>query len=71
MEPVRRDATAETDQNTDKAPHAAPVEAGHAVPEAGHDETSEGGSSGPLVIVLFIAALIGAVIFMDKTVLKP
>lgn len=48
----------------------APAEAAHNVPTAEHEPASEGGSSGPLVVVLFIVALIGTVIFMDKTVLR-
>lgn len=53
-----------------EAAHAKPADA-HATPEAGHEATSESGGSGPVVIILFIIALIGTVIFMDKTVLKP
>jgi hypothetical protein len=48
-------------------------------PEAGHDEAkaasqaepASGGGGGFLGVILFIAALIGTVVFLDKTVLKP
>ncbi len=62
---------------------AAAVEEKHedataAAPEAGHDdakaashaEPASGGGGGFLGVILFIAALIGTVIFLDKTVLK-
>lgn len=32
---------------------------------------SSGGGSGLLIVVLFIAALVGTIVYMDKTVLKP
>lgn len=64
-EPKTEEAHLETPAAADA--HA-PAEAAHAPAE--HATTGEGGGTGPLVIVLFIVALIGTVIFMDKTVLK-
>ena len=32
---------------------------------------TSGGPSGLLIVVLFIAALVGTIVYMDKTVLKP
>ncbi len=68
--PAEQPQAAEAKTEAPEAAHA-PAEADHAAPAAGHETASEGGSSGPLAIVLFIVALIGTVIFMDKTVLKP
>ncbi len=48
---------------------AAPAEA-DATTES-HAAPASSGGAGPLGIIAFIVALVGAVIFMDKTVLKP
>ena len=49
---------------------AAPA-AGHGEAKgAGHAEPASGGGGGFLGVILFIAALIGTVVFLDKTVLK-
>jgi hypothetical protein len=43
-----------------------------AAPVAKTQETqTSGGPSGLLIVVLFIAALVGTIVYMDKTVLKP
>lgn len=51
--------------------HAEPAEAGHEAPAAAvHAEEGSGGGSGFMMIILFAAALVGAVVFLDKVVLK-
>lgn len=69
--PADQPATAVEEKHEDSK--AAPA------PEAGHDdakaasqaEPASGGGGGFMGVILFIAALIGTVIFLDKTVLKP
>ncbi len=53
------------------ADHAEPAAAGHAAPaaDAQAEAASEGGS-GFMLIILFVVALVGAVVFLDKVVLK-
>lgn len=50
--------------------HDAPAEAAHEAPKAEGEAQASGGGSGVMLVILFVAALVGAVIFMDKTVLK-
>ena len=49
------------------ADHATPAAAGHDAPAA---EASSEGGSGFMLIILFVVALVGAVVFLDKVVLK-
>ena len=63
--------TSETKKNA-HAEKAVSVEDTHATPAAHAEEaTSEGGGFGFFSFVIFVLLLIGTVIFMDKTVLKP
>jgi len=71
------------EQNQDTESHeavvkedAAPTE-DHAAPETAHgtaagdvQDAQESGGSGFMLVLVFIAALIGVIVFMDKTVLK-
>ncbi|SFM16114.1 hypothetical protein SAMN05421830_11743 [Desulfomicrobium norvegicum] len=50
--------------------HAAPAEAAHAAPAEDAQAGQESGGSGFMLVLVFIAALIGVIVFMDKTVLK-
>lgn len=50
------------------AAHATPAQDAHA-PEAGHEAKS--GGLGFFSFLLFVAALIGVVILLDKTILRP
>ncbi len=50
--------------------HEAPAETTHEAPKVEGEAQASGGGSGVMLVILFVAALVGAVIFMDKTVLK-
>lgn len=50
---------------------AAPTGTDHDATTESHAAPASSGGAGPLGIIAFIVALVGAVIFMDKTVLKP
>ncbi|MDY0226262.1 MAG: hypothetical protein RBR38_05485 [Desulfomicrobium apsheronum] len=50
--------------------HAAPAETAHAAPAEDAQAGQESGGSGFMLVLVFIAALIGVIVFMDKTVLK-
>lgn len=60
-------AEAHADAAAPAADHAEPVSAGHDAPAA---EASSEGGSGFMLIILFVVALVGAVVFLDKVVLK-
>jgi hypothetical protein len=62
-QPAEQAAAAEESQAQAESVHAPKAEA----PSA----QSSGGGSGILFVVLFIAALVGTIVYMDKTVLKP
>lgn len=62
-------AAAHAEETPAHAP-AAEAPAAHGA-DAAHEAPAQGGGLGAFGILLFIAALIGTVIFMDKTVLKP
>ena len=49
--------------------HAAPAETAHATADDAQ-AAQESGGSGFMLVLVFIGALIGAIVFMDKTVLK-
>ncbi len=50
--------------------HAAPAEAGNVAVADDAQAAQESGGSGFMLVLVFIAALIGVIVFMDKTVLK-
>jgi hypothetical protein len=50
--------------------HAAPAETAHGAPAEDVQAGQESGGSGFMLVLVFIAALIGVIVFMDKTVLK-
>jgi hypothetical protein len=50
--------------------HAAPAETGHGAAAGDAQTAQESGGSGFMLVLVFIAALIGVIVFMDKTVLK-
>ncbi len=50
--------------------HDAPAEATHEAPKVEGEAQASGGGSGVMLVILFVVALVGAVVFMDKTVLK-
>jgi len=60
-------AEAHADVAAPAADHAEPAAAGHEAPAA---EASSEGGSGFMLIILFVVALVGAVVFLDKVVLK-
>lgn len=51
--------------------HAAPAETTHGAPLENAQAEQESAGSGFMLVLVFIAALIGVIVFMDKTVLKP
>ena len=50
--------------------HAASAETDHGAATGDAQTTQESGGSGFMLVLVFIAALIGVIVFMDKTVLK-
>lgn len=50
--------------------HAAPAETDHGAAAGDAQTAQESGGSGFMLVLVFIAALIGVIVFMDKTVLK-
>ncbi|PKN41612.1 MAG: hypothetical protein CVU60_09445 [Deltaproteobacteria bacterium HGW-Deltaproteobacteria-18] len=50
--------------------HAAPAETVHAAAADDAQAAQESGGSGFMLVLVFIGALIGVIVFMDKTVLK-
>lgn len=50
--------------------HAAPAEAGNGAVADDAQAAQDSGGSGFMLVLVFIAALIGVIVFMDKTVLK-
>lgn len=50
--------------------HDAPADAAHDAPKVEGEAQASGGGSGAMLVILFVVALVGAVVFMDKTVLK-
>jgi hypothetical protein len=50
--------------------HAAPADTAHGAPAEDAQTGQESGGSGFMLVLVFIAALIGVIVFMDKTVLK-
>ena len=50
--------------------HDAPADAAHDAPKVEGEAQASGGGSGAMLVILFVVALVGTVVFMDKTVLK-
>jgi hypothetical protein len=50
--------------------HATPAETAHGTAAGDVQDAQESGGSGFMLVLVFIAALIGVIVFMDKTVLK-
>lgn len=50
--------------------HDAPADVTHDAPKVEDEAQASGGGSGAMLVILFVVALVGAVVFMDKTVLK-